>query len=102
MLPIPVGMKVLATPEARSHIRERGGLLFVWVKRHGSIRGVLRLLHTSTEPPPDAFEWQRVEAKGFVLFLPPGLRKPSELHVVVRGFLRRRVEVFWEGCAFIL
>ena len=95
-------MQVLSTPEARSFIHERGGLLFVWVKRHGSIRGVLRLLRSSTEPPRDAFEWQRVETKGFVLFLPPGLRKPRELHVEIRGFLRRRVEVFWEGCAFIL
>ena len=95
-------MKVLATPEARTFIRERGGLLFVWVKRHGNIRGALRLLRNSTEPPADALDWQRVEAKGFVLFLPPGLRKPRELEVEVRGFLRRRVEVFWEGCAFIL
>ena len=74
----------------------------MWVKRHGNIRGVLRLLRTSTEPPADALDWQRVEAKGFVLFLPPGLRRPRELHVEVRGLLRRRVEAFWEGCAFIL
>ena len=99
MLP---GMRVLATPEARSYIRDRGGLLFVWVKSHGPIRGALRLLRTSTEPPPDALDWQRVETKGFVLFLPPGLRAPSEIHVEVRGWVRRRVEAFWEGCAFVL
>jgi hypothetical protein len=95
-------MKVSATPEARSFIRERGGLLFVWVKRHGNFRGALRLLRNSTEPPADALEWQRVETKGFVLFLPPGLRKPRELQVELRGLFRHRVEVFWEGCAFIL
>jgi len=95
-------MRVLATPEARSYVRELVGLLFVWMKSHGPVRGALRLLHTSTEPPPDALEWQRVETNGFVLFLPPGLRAPRELHLEVRGVLRRRVEAFWEGCAFVL
>ena len=96
-------MKVLATPEARSFIRERGGLLFVWVKApRGMVRGALRFLSTSTEPPQDALDWQRVETKGFVVFLPPGLRRPRELHVEVRGRLRRRVDAFWEGCAFVL
>ena len=95
-------MRVLATPEARSYIRERGGLVFVWVRSHGPIHGALRLLRTSTEPPPDALDWQRVETKGFLLFLQPGLRLPHELHLEVRGFLKRRVEAFWEGCAFVL
>lgn len=96
-------MRVLASPEARSYIREHGGLLFVWVKApRGMIRGALRLLKTSTEPPPDALDWQRVESHGFVLFLPPGLRKPRELHVELRGRMRQRVDAFWEGCAFVL
>ena len=96
-------MKVLATAETRSHIRERGGLLFVWVtKPRGMIRGALRFLRTSTEPPPDAFEWQRVETKGFILFLPHGLRRPRELHLEVRGrSKRRRVDAFWDGCVFV-
>lgn len=96
-------MRVLAGPEVRSFIREHGGLLFVWVKApRGMIRGALRLLKTSTEPPADALDWQRVEAKGFVLFLPPGLQKPGELHLAVRGRTRQRVDAFWEGCAFVI
>jgi hypothetical protein len=96
-------MRVLASPEARVYIREHGGLLFVWVKAPRSmIRGAVRLLKTSTEPPEDALDWQRVESHGFVLFLPPGLRKPRELHLAVRGWSRRRVDAFWEGCAFII
>jgi hypothetical protein len=101
VLPIAVVMKVKATPEARSYIRERGGLLFVWVVRGGALRGVVRFLRASTEPPVDALEWQRVETKGFLVFLPPGIRPPSELHVEVRGWIRRRVEAFWDGCAFV-
>jgi len=95
-------MKVLASPEARSFIRERGGLLFVKVVTRSHIRGALRVLHVSTEPPEDALEWQRVETKGFLLFLPPGLRRPKELHVEVRGRIRRRVEAFWDGCVFVV
>ena len=97
-------MKVLATAETRSHIRERGGLLFVWVTRpRGTIRSAVRFLKTSTEPPENALEWERVVAKGFIVFLPPGLRKPRELHLEVRGRLkRRRVDAFWDGCVFVM
>ena len=31
-MPIHERMRVLATAEVRSHIAERGGLLFVWVR----------------------------------------------------------------------
>jgi len=55
-----------------------------------------------SEPPPDALEWQRVETKGFLIFLPPGLRLPKELHLAVKGLLTRRVEAFWEGCAYMI
>jgi hypothetical protein len=96
-------MRVLATAEVRSHIAERGGLLFVWVRESRPVRGALRILCTSTEPPVDALEWQRVETKGGLLvFLPPGLRLPRELHLVVKGMLHRRVEAFWDGCAFVM
>lgn len=36
------------------------------------------------------------------MFLPPGLRPPSELHIEIRGSLRRRVEAFGDGRAFVL
>lgn len=95
-------MRILATPEARSFIQEEGGLLFVRISPLASIRGAMRHLLTSTEPPPDALDYQRFETKGFLVFLPPGLRPPRELHVEVRGWLRRRVRAFWNGCAFVV
>ena len=96
-------MRVMTSPEARSYIRDHGGLLFVWIKaRRGMVRGALQMLKTSTEPPANALDWQRIETKGFVLFLPPGLRRPSELHLEVRGWSRRRIDAFWEGCAFVI
>ena len=95
-------MKIQATPEARSMIVERGGLLFVRLSRVASVRGAIRHLRVSTEPPEDALEYQRFETKGFMLFLQPGIRPPRELHVEVVGWVRRRVAAFWNGCAFVI
>jgi hypothetical protein len=94
-----MSMRILATPEARALIQARGGLLFVWAA--GAIRGV-RVLRTSTEPPPDALGWRRVETGGFLVFLPPWMRLPRELHIEARGRLRRRIDAFWNGCAFVI
>jgi hypothetical protein len=96
-------MKVLTTAEARTHIRERGGLLFVWATSpRRMVRGATRFLRTSTVPPDDVFEWERVEAKGFIVFLSPRLRRPRELHLELGGRYRRRVDAFWDGCAFVM
>jgi hypothetical protein len=95
-------MRILATPEARSFIRERGGLLFVRPRRHGLIRGGLWTLSASTDIPEGALDYQRFESKDLLVFLPPGLRPPFELIVEVRGRVRRRLEAFWNGCAFVM
>ena len=95
-------MRIKASPEARSWIREQGGLLFVRLSRVLSARGAMRNLLVSTEPPPDAFEYQRFETKGFVLFLQPGVIPPNEMHVEVVGRIKRRLAAFWNGCAYIV
>jgi len=95
-------MHIVSTPEARSMILDGGGLLFVRMSRVASVRGAIRTLLTSTEPPPDALDYQRFETKGFLLFLEPGLRPPRELHVATVGWFRRRVRAFWNGCAFVV
>jgi hypothetical protein len=90
-------MRVLTSAAARSLIRERGGLLFVWASQ----RGRVRVLETSTEPPEDALDWQRLETREFLVFLPPRMRHPHELHLEVGGWVRRRIDAFWNGCAFV-
>ena len=95
-------MRIRATPEARSWIRERGGLLFIRLSRVVSARGAMRSLLVSTEPPTDAFDYQRFETKGFVLFLQPGVAPPTEMHVEMVGRIRRRLAAFWNGCAFVV
>ena len=95
------GMQVEATPDAKKLIKARGGLLFVWME--AGMRGI-RYLRTSTEPPPDALEWDRIETgEGFFVFTPPQMRKPRQLGLEVRGFLTKlRIDALWNGCAFVV
>jgi hypothetical protein len=96
-------MRVLASPEARRLLRERGGLLFVRIRRAAKIRGAIRTLVASTEPPgTEALDFQRFDAgDGIIVFLPPNLRPPQELHLEVRGWFTRRIEAFWNGLAYV-
>jgi hypothetical protein len=95
-------MKIKATPEACSWILDHGGMLFVRLSRVASVRGAMRRLLVSTEPPEDALDYQRFETRGFLLFLQPGVRPPRELHVAVVGRIRRQIQAFWNGCAFVM
>jgi hypothetical protein len=95
-------MRIEATPEARSYVLERGGLLFVRAKRFGSALCGVTLLETTTEPPADALEWERIEARGILVFVPRAMRLPKRLELRVRGRLRRRVDALWNGCAYVL
>ncbi len=96
-------MRILASPEARRLLRERGGMLFVRIRTTANLRAAARTLVASTEPPgAEVLDYQRFEAGGLLVFLPPGVRPPRELHLEARGWFRRRVEAFWNGCAFVL
>jgi hypothetical protein len=94
-------MEIEAEPEVRSFIRERGGLLFVRIRRFGNLVSPLVMLETSTEPPADALDWRRIEAPGFVLFVPDAMRLPKILQLRVRGLFRRRVDALWDGCIYV-
>ena len=69
-------MWIELTPEVRSYVRERGGLLFVRARRFGSVLGGLTLLETSTDPPPDALEWRRIVVRD--------MRASPQLHDALR------------------
>ena len=94
-------MRIEATSDALKLIHARGGMLFVWIE--AGMRG-LRFLRTSTEPPPDALDWERNETDaGFLVFTPPRMRKPLKLSLEVRGFLTKlRINALWNGCAFVV
>jgi hypothetical protein len=94
------GMRVIAADPAIELIEQSGGQFYVWPTRSRCCGGLARL-KSSTEPPPNRV-FRRVDAgSAFELFLPEHLVSlPEELHLAVRRF-PRRVEAYWNGCAWI-
>ena len=94
-------MRVVASEEARRYVAERGGRLYVWLSSSACCHSVPRL-DSSTEPKSDR-DFRRVAAEDFEVWVPQKLmRLPSELHVEVHRFPRRRVEAYWDGCVWIV
>ncbi len=65
-------------------------------------RGGVWTLATSTDLPADALDYRRFEGRGFLVFFHPAWRPPHDLVLEVRGRVRRRLEAFWNGCAFVV
>lgn len=96
----PSPVQVEAPPEVEEAIRQRGGLVFVWPRHHPGRMGGITTLRTSTDPPPEALEYHRIDVGRFLLFLSPRFQRlPSRLELGLRG-RRRRIEAYWDGCAF--
>jgi len=93
-------MRVLVSDPAVDLIGERGGRLYVWLKRGRCCGGVTRLVSASV--PPAGREFRRVDAnERFELYVPARLEPlPDELHVELRRF-PRRLESYWNGCAWV-
>jgi hypothetical protein len=93
-------MHVVASPEAREAVQAGGGRLFVW-KKTSRCCGPITYLQASTEAPGRDF--RRVEADGIEVYFAAGIRElPDELHVELRGLLRKRLEAYWDGCAWVV
>ena len=96
-------MRVTASADAAEFIRAHGGQLFVWPAEHRSARLTLAFLKASVDPPPQALDIRRVEARGFLLFMDPALQTlPEELLVVLRGRRHPHIEAYWDGLAYIV
>ena len=82
---ISSAMRVIASKEAAELIAERGGRLFVSIKRLRCCGGTQTLVAATQAGDR---EWRSAgDEAGFELFFPAGLaRHPSELHVTVRCF----------------
>jgi hypothetical protein len=95
------GVRLVVSDPAADLIEERGGRVYVWLKRGRCCGGVTRLVSASA--PPEAREFQRVDAdQRFEVYLPVGLaRLPDELHIDVRRF-PRRLEAYWNNCAWVV
>ena len=93
-------MNVIASGPATGVIRQQGGRLYVWLER-GRCCGNVTTLASATKPP-EGKEFRSIDAGDFEVYFPLGLeRLPDELHVDVRRF-PRRVEAYWNGCAWVV
>jgi hypothetical protein len=94
-------MRLVATDSAVDFIQERGGRLYIWMKRNRCCGGGYTLGATTAAPPKT--EFRRLNGTvGFELYVPAALgRLPDELHFQV-GRFPRRIEAYWNGCAWIV
>ena len=93
--------QLVVSDAARELIKERGGRLYVRMKK-ARCCGAVTTLVSSTEPPAGV-EFCRIQGdSNFEVFLPAHLgRLPDELHVEARRF-PRRIEAYWNGCAWVV
>jgi hypothetical protein len=91
-------VELVAGPEVRRHIDERGGAVYVWPKGTRCCRGRTFVLESATDPPDREFELVHA-ADGVQIFASRGLVEPDELHLELgrRGKLR----AYWNGQAWI-
>jgi hypothetical protein len=94
-------MRVLVSDRAAELIAERGGRLYVWPTKARCCGGITRLRSASVAPGRQQFR-RLDEDTTFELFVPAGLTSlPDELHVEAHRF-PRRVESYWNGCAWVV
>ncbi len=94
-------MRLVVSETAADLIAEQGGRLYVWVHKSRCCNG-LRTLETATQPPAGT-DFTSVGSDGgrIEVFVPTALSpRPDELQVEARRF-PRRVEAYWDGCAWV-
>lgn len=95
-------MRIVASSDTNSGIRDGGGLLFVWPATSRGPRLVLTILDASLDPPPDALDYRRFDHDPFILFFHPNMHSlPDELWVELRWHRIPHVRVYWNGLAYV-
>jgi hypothetical protein len=94
-------MQVIATDDARLFVDERGGRLYVAVKKARCCGGAMTLTADTSVRRPDDYRSLGRDA-GFELLVPRDLaRLPDTLEIEARRF-PLRIEAYWDGCAWIV
>jgi hypothetical protein len=94
-------MRIEATPQAIDHVRDRGGVLYVWTVTMEYGYHPVFVLEASTDAPGPTRDFQRFEGEGIVLLLDCGGRDlPDSVHVDISGVLRKRIRAAWNGNSF--
>ncbi len=96
-------MRLVASDSAVDFIETHGGHLYIWMKKNRCCGGGFHTLGAATEAPPRiTFRHLDEDNANFALFVPETMsRMPDELHVELRRF-PRRVEAYWNGCAWVV
>lgn len=95
-------MKVIAGPEASQLIKEQGGRLYVWSDLHRCCSGGITYLKTGSAPAKGR-RFDRTDVDGFELWFDFGSKEPpSELNLEAKGWRKRRIEAYWNGCAYAI
>jgi hypothetical protein len=95
-------MTIEASDEVRSLVRERGGLLYLWVTAHGYNRARICLLEAATaRPSRRGLCFHRTHAREFDLLLDlKGWTAPKRLVLEAHG-RRGKIRAFWNGLAYV-
>jgi hypothetical protein len=94
-------VRIIATDEARRLISERGGRLYVSVKKARCCGGMMTLATATTVGKTDEYR-SLGQVAGFELLVPRDLaRLPDRLEIETRRF-PLRVEAYWDGCAWVV
>jgi hypothetical protein len=95
-------MHVIAGKEVAELIHDQGGDLFVWTDPHRCCSGTMTYLK-SAATPASGRRFARYDVGGFVLWFDGGaMEPPDELHLEVKGWKKKRIEAYWNGCAFAI
>ena len=93
-------MRVVVSAPAAEVIEAQGGRLYVWPKRSRCCGGTTTLAAATS--PPVGKDFRKHDTPSFELFLPTHLAGlPDELHVDAHG-RSRRIEAYWNGCAWVV
>jgi hypothetical protein len=94
-------MRIVATREAVQHVRDRGGVLYVWTMPMEYGYHPVFVLEASIESPGAERAFQRFEGEGIELLFDPGARDlPDSVHLDLSGVLRKRIRATWNGNSF--
>jgi hypothetical protein len=96
-------VRVIASPEAVSFIRERGGRVFVWpltLEGPSAGRGVFAL-EASTESPGPERGFARFSGEDIDVLIDTAEHgTPDELHLALKGWPRKKVRAYWNGHSY--
>jgi hypothetical protein len=96
-------VRIVTSPEVLAFVRANGGCLWVWpvdLRYVPGLEGVFAL-EAAFEPPGPERRFARFAGEGIEVFVDGESRGlPRELHLELRGIVRKRVRAYWEGHSF--